>query len=79
LIGAVNLKYKATMEYLTSEDTSLKNQGTQNLYSSAPDVKDFSYNEAITPQTKDLGTVSESLIVTLPVNSVCVIKLVPTK
>jgi len=79
LNGTGNGKYKATMEYLTSEDTSVKNQGTQNLYSSAPDVKDFNYNEAITPQTKELGIVSGSLKVTLPVNSVCVIKLVPAK
>lgn len=79
LNGAGNGKYKATIEYLTSEDTSVKNQGTQNFYSSAPDVKDFNYDEAITPQIKDLGTVSGSLKVTLPINSVCVVKLVPAK
>ncbi|MDP4208151.1 MAG: alpha-L-arabinofuranosidase C-terminal domain-containing protein [Bacteroidota bacterium] len=79
LNGTGNGKYKAIMEYLTSEDTSVKNQGSQNFYASAPDVKAFSYNEAITPQTKDLGIVSGSLKVTLPVNSVCVIKLVKAK
>lgn len=79
LNGAGNGKYKATIEYLTSEDTSVKNQGTQNFYSSAPDVKDFNYDEAITPQIKDLGTVFGSLKVTLPINSVCVVKLVPAK
>lgn len=79
LNGTGNGKYKATMEYLSSEDTSIKNQGNQNLYSSAPDVKDFSYKEAITPQLKNLGVVSGSLKVTLPVNSVCVIKLVKVK
>ena len=79
LNGTGNWKYKATMEYLTSEDTAVKNQGNQNYYSSAPDVKNFSYHETITPQTKDLGIVSGSLKVTLPVNSVCVIKLVKVK
>lgn len=79
LNGIGNEKYKATMEYLTSKDTSIKNQGNQNFYSSAPDVKDFNYNEAITPQTKDLGMVSGSLKVTFPVNSVSVIKLVKVK
>ncbi|HPB05936.1 MAG TPA: alpha-L-arabinofuranosidase C-terminal domain-containing protein, partial [Prolixibacteraceae bacterium] len=75
LNGTGNAKYLATIEYLTSEDTSVKNQGSQNLYSSAPDVKEFSYNETITSQTKNLGTVSGSFKVTLPLNSVCVIKL----
>ncbi|HQL71290.1 MAG TPA: alpha-L-arabinofuranosidase C-terminal domain-containing protein, partial [Bacteroidales bacterium] len=79
LNGTGNAKYLATIEYLTSEDTSVKNQGSQNLYSSAPDVKEFSYNETITSQTKNLGTVSGSFKVTLPLNSVCVIKLVKTK
>lgn len=73
------VKYKATIEYLTSEDISVKNQGNQNFYYSALDVKDFSYNEAIIPQTKNLGTVLGSLKVTLPVNSISVIKLVPSK
>lgn len=73
------VKYKATIEYLTSEDTSVKNQGSQNFYYSASDVKDFSYNETIIPQTKNLGVVFGSLKVTLPVNSISVIKLVPSK
>lgn len=77
--SARNVKYNATMEYITSEDTSVKNQGTQNYYYSATDVKDFSYNEAITPQLKELGSATGSLKVILPVNSVCVIKLVPAK
>lgn len=72
-------KYKATIEYLTSEDISVKNQGNQNFYYSALDVKDFSYNETIIPQTKNLGVVFGSLKVTLPVNSISVIKLVPSK
>ena len=72
-------KYKATLEYISSEDTSVKNQREQNFYSSAPGVEDFNYDEAITPQTLSLGVVSGSFKVTLPVNSVNVIKLVPTK
>lgn len=70
-------RYRATLEYLTSEDTSVKNQGNQNDYSSAPDLSDFSYDEPITPQSLDLGTVSGSFKVTLPVNSVNVITLTP--
>ncbi len=77
--GAANTSYKATLEYLTSENTELKNQGAQNYYSSAPDVENFNYDEAITPKTMDLGVVSGSFNVTLPVNSVNVIKLVPAK
>ena len=77
--GESNKKYKATLEYLTSDDTAIKNQGTQNYYSNAPDVQNFSYDELITPQILNIGTISGSFTVTIPVNSVNVIKLTPEK
>lgn len=71
-------RYHATVEYITSHDTSVKNQGGQNYYSSHPDVPaSFSYSEAIVPQVADLGTVRKKFRMTLPENSVGVIKLVP--
>lgn len=72
-------KYNASIEYISSEDTSIKNQKGQDYYSTAPGVEDFNYDEAITPKTQDLGEVSGSFTVTLPLNSVNVIKLVPVK
>lgn len=77
--GGIGKRYKATVEYLTSDDTAIKNQGDPNFYSSASGVQNFSYNEAITPKTMELGVVSGSFKITLPVNSINVIKLVPTK
>ncbi|HEX2922302.1 MAG TPA: alpha-L-arabinofuranosidase C-terminal domain-containing protein [Bacteroidales bacterium] len=68
-------KYTATLEYLSSDDTSIKNQKDQNYYSTAPGVENFNYDEAITPLKQDLGVFSGSFKVTLPVNSVNVIKL----
>ena len=68
--------YTAEIEYMTSHDTSVKNQGDQNYYSSHPDVPaDFSYSEAITPQTKSLGKVQSSFTFTMPENSVGVLRL----
>ena len=68
--------YTAEMEYITSHDTSVKNQGDQNYYSSHSDVPaDFSYSEAITPQTKSLGTVKSSFTFTMPENAVGVLRL----
>ena len=75
--GDGNKRYHATLEYLTSEDTDIKNQRDQNYYSSAPDIQDFNYQEAIVPQTLDIGIVSESFKVNIPINSVNVIRLVP--
>jgi alpha-L-arabinofuranosidase len=77
--GGASKSYKATMEYLTSNDTAIKNQGDQNVYSSAPGVENSNYDEAITPKAIDLGVVSGSFKVTLPINSVNVIKLVPVR
>lgn len=75
--GDGNKQYQATLEYLTSGNTEIKNQRDQNYYSSNPDISNFNYDEVITPQTRNLGIVSGSFTVTLPVNSVNVIKLVP--
>jgi len=70
-------KYKVSLEYLTSDNTTIKNQGDQNYYHQAPGVEKVNYNEAITPKTQNLGVISGSFKVTLPVNSVNIIKLVP--
>jgi len=71
--------YTATLEFLTLENTAVKNQGAQNYYSTAPGVENFNYDEAVTPKTLNLGLVSGSFKVTLPLNSVNVIKLVPSE
>ncbi len=70
-------RYRATLEYLSSEDTSIKNQGDQNYYAGAPGGSAVSYDEPVVPRTLDLGVVSGRFIVTLPLNSVNVIKLTP--
>ncbi len=77
--GSKNKRYKASLEYLTSDDLNIKNQKDQNYYSSHPEVQNFTYDETITPRKIDLGIVSGSFKVTLPVHSVNVIKLVPVE
>lgn len=72
-------KYNAILEYITSDNTAIKNQQEQNYYHQAPGVENVNYTEAITPQKLDLGMFSGSITVTLPVNSVNVIRLVPVK
>lgn len=68
--------YQAEVAFMTAHDTNIKNQGDQNYYSSHPDVPaDFSYAEAITPQTKALGTVKSSFTFTMPENAVGVVRL----
>ena len=71
--------YKVAIEYMTTDDTSIKNQGHQNYYSSYPGIVNFNYNEAIVPQTIGFGPVKKNFIVDIPQNSVCVIKLIPVK
>ena len=71
--------YKVTIEYMTTDDTSIKNQGHQNYYSSYPGIVNFNYNEAIVPQTIGFGPVKKNFSVDIPQNSVCVIKLIPVK
>ncbi len=69
--------YMAEMEYITSHDTDVKNQGGQNYYSSHPDVdSSFSYHEAITPQLQTIGPVKAMFEFTMPENSVGVLRLV---
>jgi len=70
--------YSVEMEYITSHDTSIKNQGDQNYYSSHPDVgSSFSYHEPITPQTKRIGNVKGSFDVMMPENAVGIITCSP--
>ena len=69
--------YMAEMEYITSHDTDVKNQGGQNYYSSHPDVdSSFNYQEAITPQLQTIGPVKAMFEFTMPENSVGVLRLV---
>ena len=69
-------QYDAEMEYMTSADTSIKNQGDANYYSSHPDVdSSFSYHEAITPQTQRIGKVSDHFTIVMPQNSVGIVRL----
>ena len=68
-------QYNAEMEYITSHDTNIRNQGDANYYSSHPDVgSDFNYHEAIVPQSQSIGRISGSLIIEMPENSVGIIK-----
>ena len=84
LNGAKRITYQATMEYITAEDKNVKNQkqypATTELTANT-NLKQgtLSYDEAVTPQTLELGTVSRAFEVTFPMYSVCVIKLKPVK
>ena len=72
-------KYEATVEFTTSHDTTVKNQGSQNLYSSHPDAGlQFSYSETIVPHKSDLGTVQGSFRLDMPENSIGILRLKPT-
>ena len=85
--------YSANYEFISSHDTSVKNQGDQNYYSShekqAP-VKSkrggfpgfgpkFNYTEAVIPHTLNIGEVKNKFTFNLPENSVGVIRLTQTK
>lgn len=73
-------KYSATVDFVSSYDTSVKNQGTQNTYSGSPEAgRRFNYNEAVVPHSKSYGTVKKSFLMTLPENSIGVIRLKPVK
>ena len=68
-------QYNAEMEYITSHDTNIRNQGDANYYSSHPDVgSDFNYHEAIVPQSQSIGRISDSQVFEMPENSVGIIK-----
>jgi len=85
--------YRAEYEFISSHDTKVKNQGDQNYYSSHEDQAParpkfggfpgfgprFSYNEAVVPHTKNLGTVNASFTFTMPENSVGIIRLIPSE
>jgi len=91
--GQKRKKYEARVEYMTSPDTKVKNQGDQNSYSSAKPAapaggarfggmgggSSFSYTEKVVPHTMQLGTVKQSFSFTMPENSVGIIRLVPVK
>ena len=68
--------YKAAVEFISSHDTSVKNQKDQNYYSSHPD-----YNkdpmEVIVPHTVDLGIVKKKFEFIMPENSAGIIRLKP--
>lgn len=76
-IGNKN-RYHAEVEFISSRDTSVKNQGSQNHYSSHPDAgRRFRYSESVVPHKTDVGDVRKQFEMTLPENSVGVIKLIP--
>ena len=96
--GQKRKKYTATVEFISSHDTSIKNQGDQNTYAGAqPQAQAVtggrpgpfggfggnrnrvSYTEAVVPHTKDLGTIKKQFTLTLPENSIGIIKLTPAK
>lgn len=72
--------YTAEAEYISSHDTSVKNQGDQNYYSSHPDVdRRFNYNEAVVPHTTNIGSVKKAFDFTMLENSVGIIRMKPVK
>lgn len=98
--GQNGKKYTASVEFISSHDTKIKNQSDQNTYAGAKPVAQaagpagrpglfgpggrrggnnnmVSYKEAIVPHTKELGTIKKQFTVTLPENSIGVIRLVP--
>lgn len=87
-----SISYMAQYEFVSSRDTSVKNQGNQNLYSSHeepvteimhsgrfPNFKPkFNYSEPVVPHNKDLGIVKKTFTFTLPENSIGIIRMTPT-
>jgi alpha-L-arabinofuranosidase len=90
--------YTATVEFISSHNTAIKNQGDQNTYAGAqPQAQAVtggrpgqfggfggnrnrvSYTEAVVPHTKNYGTFKNEFTLTLPENSIGIIKLTPTK
>ena len=70
--------YEATVEFVSSHDTKVKNQGSQNYYSSHPDAgRRFNYNEAVVPHTKNMGLAMGTFRMTMPENSIGIIRLTP--
>ena len=98
--GQKKKAYTATVDFISSHDTKVKNQGDQNTFAGAEPAQpaagqggrpggfggfggrgrnSVSYNEAVVPHTKELGTVRKQFTMTLPENSVGIIKLTPAK
>ena len=70
--------FSVTVEFTTSHDTTVKNQGSQNLYSSHPDAgRRFRYAEAIVPHKDDLGTVRGDFQFEMMENSIGIIRIKP--
>ena len=73
-----NTRYTATLEFISSHDTSVKNQGDADYYSSNPEYSgQVIYSEEVYPQTIVLGTVRKSFQVLIPENSISILKLTP--
>lgn len=70
-------KYNVSIEFITSPDVTVKNQGDNNYYSGAQGVRNVSYLEAVVPHSATYGTHEGSTEITLPENSVGVIHLEP--
>ena len=77
--GQKRKAYKATVEFITSADTKVKNQGDQNYYAGSPEARRVTYTEKVVPHKKDLGTIKKSFEMTMPENSIGIIKLTPVK
>ncbi len=70
--------YEAAVDFVSSHDTGLKNQGDQNTYSSSASAgRRFNYNEVVVPHRKEIGKVRKSFKMTMPENSVGIIRLKP--
>ncbi len=106
-----NQSYTAQFDFITSHDTTVKNQGDQNHYAGyeAPKTnqqstspygqggtdrglppggfrgfpgfgqQQFKYTEKVIPHTVNLGSVQGTVTLSLPENSVGIIKLTPVK
>ena len=75
-----SLTYEATLEFVSSHDTTVKNQGDQNYYSNNPNLTSpVEYVETIVPQTRKIGQVKGSFEFLLPENAIGILRLKPVK
>ena len=72
-------RYSATLEFVSSHDTSVRNQGDQNYYSGHPAASQVSYSEAVMPRTLNLGTVRKRFEFTMPENAIGILRLKPVR
>ena len=71
-------RYVASVEFVSSHNTSVKNQGDQNYYAGSKSAgRRFNYNEAVVPHTRNIGNVRKSFKMTMPENSIGIIRLIP--